>query len=86
MDVRKGDEPAGPGAARRAAGPLLSIGVFTHRSRLSPKALRLYDRLGLLTPAQIDRENGYRGYHESQLATARLIARLRQLDITFPIE
>ena len=27
--------------------PLLSIGVFSRRSRLSMKALRLYDRLGL---------------------------------------
>ncbi|MFI9237198.1 MerR family DNA-binding transcriptional regulator [Streptomyces sp. NPDC053079] len=27
--------------------PLLSIGVFARRARLSPKALRLYDRQGL---------------------------------------
>jgi hypothetical protein len=30
-----------------------SIGEFARRSRLSPKALRLYDRLGLLSPAWI---------------------------------
>lgn len=81
MNEREADEQAGPGAARDAAGPLLSIGVFARRSRLSPKALRLYDRLGLLTPARIDRDNGYRGYHERQLATARLIAMLRRLDM-----
>jgi DNA-binding transcriptional MerR regulator len=34
---------------------LLSIGVFARRSRLSMKALRLYDRRGLLTPADVDR-------------------------------
>ncbi len=27
---------------------LLTIGAFAARARLSPKALRLYDRLGLL--------------------------------------
>jgi len=60
---------------------LLTIGVFARRSRLSPKALRLYDRLGLLTPAHVDEENGYRRYLESQLETARLIALLRRLDM-----
>jgi DNA-binding transcriptional MerR regulator len=59
----------------------LSIGVFARRSRLSPKALRLYDRLGLLTPAQVDEDSGYRRYRESQLSTARLIALLRRLDM-----
>jgi len=61
--------------------PLLSIGVFARRSRLSPKALRLYDDMGLLVPADVDPENGYRRYHESQLATARLIVMLRRLDM-----
>ena len=60
---------------------LLTIGVFARRSRLSPKALRLYDRLGLLTPAHVDRDNGYRRYRESQLETARLIVMLRRLDM-----
>jgi len=39
--------------------PKLSIGVFARRSRLSPKALRLYDRLGV-PPAQVDQDSGYR--------------------------
>jgi DNA-binding transcriptional MerR regulator len=60
---------------------LLTIGVFARRSRLSPKALRLYDRLGLLVPAHVEEENGYRRYRESQLETARLIALLRRLDM-----
>ena len=60
---------------------LLSIGVFAKRSRLSMKALRLYDRLGLLIPADVDPDNGYRRYRESQLATARLIVMLRRLDM-----
>ena len=61
--------------------PLLSIGVFARRSRLSMKALRLYDRLGLLKPADVDPENGYRRYRESQLVTARLVVMLRRLDM-----
>lgn len=69
------------GVARDAPDSLLTIGVFARRSRLSPKALRLYDRLGLLTPAHTDGDNGYRRYRESQLATARLIALLRRLDM-----
>lgn len=68
-------------AASQLPDPQLSIGVFARRSLLSMKALRLYDRLGLLTPADVDRHNGYRRYRESQLATARLIVMLRRLDM-----
>jgi DNA-binding transcriptional MerR regulator len=60
---------------------LLGIGDFSRRSRLSPKALRLYARLGVLEPAHVDEENGYRRYRESQLPTARLVALLRRLDM-----
>lgn len=59
----------------------MSIGDFASRSRLSPKALRLYDELGLLTPARVDDGSGYRYYTASQLDRARLIAALRQLQI-----
>jgi hypothetical protein len=41
---------------------LLPIGQFSARSRLSIKALRLYDRLGLVVPVRIDPETGYRWY------------------------
>ena len=61
--------------------PFLSIGEFSRRSWLSLKALRLYDRQGLLTPALVDEDSGYRRYRESQLATARLVAMLRRLDM-----
>jgi DNA-binding transcriptional MerR regulator len=60
---------------------LLTIGAFARRSRLSPKALRLYDRRGVLTPAHVDEANGYRRYAESQLETARLVASLRRLEM-----
>lgn len=61
--------------------PLLGIGVFARRSRLSLKALRLYDRHGLLRPARVDPGTGYRQYRESQLETARLVVMLRRLDM-----
>jgi DNA-binding transcriptional MerR regulator len=60
---------------------LMPIGEFARRSRLSLKALRLYARQGLLAPAHVDASSGYRRYRESQLATARLVAMLRRLDM-----
>jgi DNA-binding transcriptional MerR regulator len=74
-------QPTPAHEAHDAHDPLLSIGVFARRSRLSHKALRLYDRQGLLVPADVDPASGYRRYRESQLATARLIALLRRLDM-----
>jgi DNA-binding transcriptional MerR regulator len=59
----------------------MTTGEFSRRSQLSIKALRLYDRLGLLRPAAVDGRNGYRGYDESQLFPARLIVLLRSLDM-----
>ncbi|GAA4628055.1 MerR family transcriptional regulator [Actinoallomurus vinaceus] len=58
---------------------LLTIGAFARAARLSPKALRLYDELGLLRPAVVDGESGYRFYDPEQLERARLIAWLRRL-------
>jgi DNA-binding transcriptional MerR regulator len=60
---------------------LMSIGEFAGRSRLSAKALRRYDELGLLPPARVDEDSGYRLYEPGQLEQARLIAALRQLRI-----
>ncbi|MFI2303080.1 MerR family transcriptional regulator [Actinacidiphila glaucinigra] len=57
----------------------LTIGAFAKASRLSPKALRLYDELGLLTPARVDPLTGYRHYAPAQLERARLVAWLRRL-------
>jgi protein phosphatase len=58
---------------------LLTIGAFARASRLSQKALRLYDELGLLTPARVDPVTGYRFYAPEQLERARLVAWLRRL-------
>jgi PPM family protein phosphatase len=58
---------------------LLPIGAFARATRLSPKALRLYDELGLLPPAYVDPDTGYRFYDPAQLEQARLVAWLRRL-------
>jgi DNA-binding transcriptional MerR regulator len=63
------------------AAALIPIGRFATRSRLSLKALRLYDAMGLLAPAYIDPDSGYRYYREEQLAQAKLIGLLRQLEM-----
>jgi protein phosphatase len=64
---------------RRTHVALLSTGEFARASGLSRKALRLYDELGLLTPAQVDPATGYRFYDPAQLEQARLVAWLRRL-------
>jgi PPM family protein phosphatase len=58
---------------------VLTIGEFARASRLSAKALRLYDELGLLRPARVDPDSGYRFYEPAQLERARLVAWLRRL-------
>ncbi|HEX2756107.1 MAG TPA: MerR family transcriptional regulator [Candidatus Limnocylindrales bacterium] len=60
---------------------LLSIGRFARLAGLSVGALRHYDELDLLRPADIDRFTGYRRYRRVQLETARTIARLRDLEL-----
>src|SRR5688500_2400750 len=58
---------------------LMTIGDFARDAGLTPKALRLYDDLGLLPPAEVDPASGYRRYAPSQLERARLVATLRLL-------
>lgn len=67
--------------SQTTAPALLSIGAFARRTRLSIKALRLYAELGLLEPAWVDPETGYRFYAPDQGDRARLIGLLRRLDM-----
>ncbi|MFI7285510.1 MerR family transcriptional regulator [Streptomyces anulatus] len=62
-----------------ASGELVTIGEFARLSRLSAKALRRYDELGLLRPALVDPVNGYRYYDPAQVEGARLVAWLRRI-------
>ena len=65
-------------------GELLSIGRFAQQARLSIHRLRRYHDLGLLEPALVDAESGYRYYSPAQVARAEAIAVLRSLDL--PLE
>src|SRR5438128_2304701 len=60
---------------------LMSIGRFARLTGLSVKALRHYDELGLLRPAQVDTWTGYRWYAQEQRADAAAIRRLRELQL-----
>jgi DNA-binding transcriptional MerR regulator len=59
----------------------ITIGEFARRSRLSPKALRLYDERGVLVPSRVDQASGYRYYDTAQLDQARLVVMMRQLEL-----
>jgi DNA-binding transcriptional MerR regulator len=61
---------------------IMTIGEFAERTRLSPKALRLYDQLGLVVPVEVDADSGYRYYAEDQIDGARLVGLLRRLDMS----
>ncbi|WDG30197.1 MerR family DNA-binding transcriptional regulator [Streptomyces sp. CA-278952] len=66
-------------AVGAGSGELVTIGEFARLSRLSAKALRRYDELGLLRPALVDPVNGYRYYDPAQAEGARLVAWLRRI-------
>ncbi|QSB12977.1 MerR family transcriptional regulator [Natronosporangium hydrolyticum] len=57
----------------------LSIGRFAALTRLSLKALRLYDENGLLPAAHVDPHSGYRYYSPRQCERAVLIGALRRI-------
>ena len=60
---------------------LLPIGRFSRMSRLSVKALRLYDEQGILPPSWVDPSSGYRYYRAAQANRAEAIRILRMLDV-----
>jgi DNA-binding transcriptional MerR regulator len=62
----------------------LSIGDFSRMTHLSIKALRHYHDVGLLAPAEIDAQSGYRYYAPDQVATAQVIRRFR--DLGMPVD
>ena len=60
----------------------MPIGRFARACRLSVKALRHYDEEGLLTPARVDPQTGYRYYARAQARSAVLIGMLRSLGVS----
>jgi len=60
---------------------MLTIGRFADATGLTAKALRHYDEIGLLMPARVDPDNGYRYYETTQIEAAVTIRRLRALEL-----
>jgi DNA polymerase III subunit beta len=58
---------------------LRGIGDMSRETGLTVSALRFYDRAGLLVPAEVDPETGYRRYAGRQVIPARLVAGLRRV-------
>jgi len=62
---------------------VLKIGEFSSLAQVSIRTLRHYDEVGLLRPAHVDSESGYRFYSASQLPRLHRILVLR--DLGFPL-
>src|ERR1700759_3813644 len=62
----------------------LGIGDFSKETHLSVKTLRHYHDIGLLEPAEVDPDTGYRRYTLDQIGPAQVIRRFRNLDM--PLE
>ena len=61
---------------------MFSIGDFARLGRVSVRMLRHYDALGLLPPAYVDGQTGYRSYHAAQLSRLNRIVALKDLGFT----
>src|SRR5689334_3117200 len=61
---------------------MFKIGDFSRLSRVTVKALRFYDEMGLLKPCQVDEFTGYRYYAADQLPRLHRILALKDLGFT----
>lgn len=57
----------------------VTIGEFSALTRISVRMLRYYDTQGVLPPAYVDDDTGYRWYSAAQVATAGQVRRLRDV-------
>ena len=60
---------------------VLTIGDNSRATHLSVKTLRHYHAVGLLTPAEVDTDTGYRRYTTDQVPKAHVIRRFRDLNM-----
>ncbi|MGH9193249.1 MAG: MerR family transcriptional regulator [Acidimicrobiales bacterium] len=61
---------------------MLNIGEFARLGQVSPRMLRHYDKIGLLTPSRVDPHTGYRSYDVAQLGRLHRLLALRDLGLT----
>jgi DNA-binding transcriptional MerR regulator/effector-binding domain-containing protein len=59
----------------------LTIGAFSRLTHLSIKTLRYYHEVGLLEPAVVDPDSGYRYYRPGQAQSAQLVRLFRDLGL-----
>jgi DNA-binding transcriptional MerR regulator/predicted transcriptional regulator YdeE len=58
---------------------MLTISEFARLGQVSPRMLRHYDETGLLAPAKVDPQTGYRFYDVAQLGRLHRLVALREL-------
>jgi DNA-binding transcriptional MerR regulator/effector-binding domain-containing protein len=63
---------------------MFSIGEFARMGTVSIRTLRHYDEIGLLRPAQVDPQTGYRSYSADQLGQLNRIIALKDLGFSLP--
>ena len=78
MEMKREHKPCG----EKTSGTLYKIGVFAAMNHVTVKALRFYEEQGLLMPALIQPENGYRYYTLSQMAVLHQITALKLAGFT----
>jgi DNA-binding transcriptional MerR regulator len=61
---------------------MFSIGEFARHGRVSVRMLRHYDAIGLIRPACVDPDTGYRFYQASQLDELNRVIALKDLGFT----
>ncbi len=57
----------------------MKISEFSHVTGISRRTLLFYDKIGLLSPAEVDADNRYRYYAYSQIDIANVITVLREI-------
>ena len=78
MQLRQKHEPF----EVKETGTLYKIGMFAAMNHVTVKTLRFYEKQGLLMPAVINQENGYRYYTLSQMAVLHQITALKMAGFT----
>ena len=78
MEMRQEHKPC----EVKESGALYKIGMFAAMNHVTVKTLRFYEEQGLLTPALIHPETGYRYYTLSQMAVLHQITALKLAGFT----
>ena len=68
--------------SEKEQGSLYRIGMFAQMNHVTVKTLRFYEEQGLLMPALIHPDNGYRYYTLAQMAVLHQITALKKAGFT----